>query len=69
MKKAEFPERSCREHVNYSVGDGPDAIPMVALCELPEHIDQETGGPCVNFGVASSVARREAWEKEQTEGE
>lgn len=58
MKVAEFPQRKCREHVPYGIGDGEDAIPMVALCEIREtHL-----GPCASYSAPESVARREAWE-------
>lgn len=50
MRKAEFPQRTCREPVagayqNYN-------------CELPD----VHPGPCASFSVIESVRRRDTWE-------
>ena len=53
IKKAEWPERSCREPVwgRY----------QSYACELPDlH-----RGPCVSLSVQDSVQRREIWEDQQ----
>lgn len=50
MKKAEFPQRTCREPVW-----GQQAY----SCELPDIHP----GPCASFSVQSSVERRDAWEQ------
>lgn len=51
MKRAEYPQRSCRQpvqglHQDYS-------------CELPEHHP----GPDASFSVKPSVEKRDAWEE------
>jgi hypothetical protein len=50
MKKAEYPQRSCRMHVP---GQHQDY-----LCEIFEH----HAGPCANASVPHSVTQRDAWE-------
>jgi hypothetical protein len=50
MKKAEYPQRSCRQPVQGKHADHS--------CELPEHHP----GPDASFSVPESVRRRDAWE-------
>lgn len=52
MKKAEYPQRSCRQPVHGAWQDYP--------CELPE----SHPGPDASFSVEESVKRRDAWEAE-----
>lgn len=57
IKKAEWPERTCREpvHSRYSS----------YWCELPDLHK----GPCVSLSVRDSVIRREMWEDQQKAAE
>lgn len=50
MRKAEFPQRTCREAV-WGV--------QAYACELPDMHP----GPCASYSVQDSVTRREAWEE------
>jgi len=50
VKKAEYPQRMCREPVQGGAQD--------YWCELPEG----HAGPPASFSVQASVARRDAWE-------
>ena len=50
MKRAEFPQRTCREPV---AGDYQNY-----WCELPD----VHPGPCASYSVVASVERRESWE-------
>lgn len=50
MKKAEFPQRTCREPVWGEV--------QAYSCELPDLHP----GPCASYSVKDSVERRNAWE-------
>lgn len=55
MQKAEFPGRSCREHVYGEL--------TADVCDLPEnHL-----GPCAAYGVPESVQRRNVWEERNPE--
>lgn len=53
LPKLEWPKRSCRDAVW--------AQYQAYSCELPD----EHKGPCASNSVASSLQRREAWEKAQ----
>lgn len=55
MRKAEFPERSCREHVYGEL--------TADVCDVREN----HRGPCAAYGVPESVQAREAWEKAHPE--
>lgn len=57
IKKAEWPQRSCRDAVW--------GKHQAYTCELPDlH-----RGPCVSLSVKDSVTRREAWESAQKAAE
>lgn len=57
IKKAVWPERSCRD----AVWGKHQAYP----CEIPDLHK----GPCVSLSVQDSVKRREAWEEAQKAAE
>ena len=50
MKKAEYPQRSCRLHVPGALQD--------YLCEVTDLHP----GPCASLSVPESVRRRDEWE-------
>jgi hypothetical protein len=50
IKKAEWPERSCREPVHGRY--------QAYACEMPDLHK----GPCVSLSVRDSITRREMWE-------
>jgi hypothetical protein len=51
MKKAEYPQRTCREPMFSDLGVGHN-------CDLP-HLHR---GPCASLSIARSVTARDAWE-------
>lgn len=53
IKKAVWPERTCRDAVW--------GVHSAYTCELPDLHK----GPCVSLSVKDSVTRREMWEKAQ----
>lgn len=57
MKKAAYPQRSCRTPVPGDHMDYP--------CEIFEH----HLGPCATFWVARSVTARDAWEADHPDWE
>lgn len=56
-RKAEWPQRSCRDAVWGRF--------QAQACELPD-LHQ---GPCMSYSVKDSVTRREAWEDAQKAAE
>lgn len=55
MKKAEYPQKSCRLAVPGAHQDYP--------CELPG-AEGLHPGPCATFSIKASAERRDAWEAE-----
>jgi hypothetical protein len=51
MKRAEYPQKMCREPVWGTA--------QAYNCELPIH-----SGPCASFSVPDTVERRDAWEED-----
>lgn len=51
MKRAEFPQRSCREPIWQDL--------ITYACELPDLHP----GPCASTTLTASAIRRDAWEK------
>jgi hypothetical protein len=58
MKKPQFPQRSCREHVA-GVHD------QMGTCDVV----LGHPGPCASYSVGESVKRRDAWEERHPEWE
>lgn len=53
MKRALYPQRTCREPM-----EGSDPL-LTHNCELPD----VHPGPCASYSIAESIQRRDAWEE------